>query len=130
MSREHADRLREAEERGDADALYELAGQLEDQGEEALAEQACLAAANLGHVAAADSYAHVLYDRDQREEAAAWWSRAAQAGDAESAFNAGVAFEELGRHEDALDSYRAATSGGHAAAWANLGAILEATGDG
>ena len=130
MSGEHADQLREAEERGDAEALYALAAELEDKGDDALAERACLAAAELGHAGAADSYAHVLYERDQREEAAGWWSRAAQAGDAESAFNAGVAFEELGRHEDALDSYRAATDGGHAPAFANLGAMLEATGDG
>ena len=130
MSGEHADRLREAEERGDADALYELAAELENQGDDALAEQACLAAAKLGHGPAADSYAHVLYERDEREEAAQWWLKAAQAGDAESAFNAAVALEELGRHDEALATYRDAASGGHVAALANLGAMLEAAGDG
>src|SRR3954469_13450974 len=99
MSGEHADRLREAEQKGDADALYELAGEFEDQGDDALAEQACLAAAKLGHAPAADSYAHVLYERDQREEAAQWWQRAAQAGDPESSFNAAGAPGELGRGE-------------------------------
>src|SRR3954453_4418437 len=130
MSGEHADRLREAEEKGDADALYELAGELEDKGDDALAEQACLAAADLGHVGAADSYAHILYERDQREEAAQWWQRAAEAGDPESSFNAAVALEELGGTEEALAAYRGAAAGGHAAAYANLGAMLEAEGDG
>src|SRR4051794_2652211 len=119
MSGEHANRLREAEEKGDADALYELAAELEEKGDDALAEQACLAAAKLGHTGAADSYAHVLYERDEREQAAEWWQRAAQAGDAESAFNAGVALEELGRHDEALSAYRGAAAGGHEAAHAN-----------
>src|SRR3954471_13911463 len=130
MSGEHADRLREAEQKGDADALYELAGELEDKGDDARAEQACLAAPNPGPAPAADSYAHVLYEPDQREEAAQWWLKAAQAGDAESAFNAAVALEELGRHEEALASYRDSASGGHSPAFANLGAMLEAAGDG
>jgi tetratricopeptide (TPR) repeat protein len=130
MSGEDADRLREAEERGDADALYELAAELEDKGDGDLAERACLAAAKLGHAGAADSYAHVLYERDEREQAAEWWGRAAEAGDAASAFNAGVAFEELGRTNEAAESYRRAATGGHSGAYANLGAMLEAAGDG
>jgi tetratricopeptide (TPR) repeat protein len=129
MSGEERDLLKEAEQRGDADALYELAGELEDKGDDTLAEEACLAAAKLGHALAADSYAHVLYERDDKAGAAEWWSRAAEAGDAESAFNAGVAYEELGRQDDARAWYRKATSGGHAPAYANLGSMLEAGGD-
>src|SRR3954447_7723572 len=120
MSGEHADRLREAEQKGDAAALYEQAGELEDKGDDALAEQACLAAAKLGHAPAADSYAHVLYERDQREEAAQWGLKAAQEAAAESAYNAAPALEEPGRHDEALASYRDAAAGGHPAAHANL----------
>jgi tetratricopeptide (TPR) repeat protein len=130
MSGEHADRIREAEQRGDADALYELAASLDEQGQGELAERACLAAAKLGHTGAADSYAHYLYERDEREEAVQWWQKAAEAGDAESAFNAGVGLEDLGRTDEALDSYRRAASGGHVPAQANIGAMLEASGDG
>lgn len=130
MSGEHADRIREAEGRGDADALYALAAELDEQGQDDLAERACLAAAKLGHAGAADSYGHYLYERDERAEAVEWWQRAADAGDAESAFNAGVALEELGRTDEALESYRRGATGGHAPAHANIGAMLEAAGDG
>jgi TPR repeat protein len=130
MSGDHAQRLREAEQKGDADALYELAAELENAGDDSAAEQACLAAAKLGHAAAADSIAHVYYERDEPEQAAEWWLKAAGAGDAESAFNAAVALEELGRADQALESYRQAATGGHAPAHANLGAMLEASGDG
>src|SRR5829696_2969915 len=101
MSGDDANRLREAEERGDAQALYDLAADLEEKGQDDLAERACLAAAKLGHPGAADSYAHYLYERDDRDEAVQWWQRAAEAGDAESAFNAGVALEELDRTDHA-----------------------------
>src|SRR5918997_2134791 len=87
MPGEGSERLREAEQRGNADELYELAGELEQQGDDALAERACLAAAKLGHALAADSYAHALYERDEKAEAAEWWQRAAESGDPESAFN-------------------------------------------
>src|SRR5215204_5559629 len=107
MSGDDANRLREAEERGDAQALYDLAADLEEKGQDDLAERACLAAAKLGHPGAADSYAHYLYERDDRDEAVQWWQRAAEAGDAESAFNAGVALEELDRTDEALESYAA-----------------------
>jgi len=130
MSGEDTDRLRQAEERGDADALYALAAEYEAQGDPGLAERACLAAARLGHAPAADSYAHVLYERDERAEAVEWWLRAAGAGEGEAAFNAGVALEELGRPDEALDAYRRAADCGHAEAHANVGAILEAAGDG
>ena len=130
MSGDDANRLREAEERGDAQALYDLAADLDEKGQDDLAERACLAAAKLGHPGAADSYAHYLYERDDRDEAVQWWQRAAEAGDAESAFNAGVALEELDRTDEALESYRRAASGGHAGAHANIGAMLEAAGDG
>jgi tetratricopeptide (TPR) repeat protein len=72
----------------------------------------------------------VLYERDEPAEAIEWWARAAEAGDAESAFNAGVALEDLGRYDDAIDSYRRAAKGGHAAAHTNIGILLEHTGDG
>jgi len=130
MSGGDGDRLREAEERGDADALYQLAADYDAEGHADLAERACLAAAKLGHLAAADSYAHVLYDRDEHAAAVEWWSRAADAGDAESAFNAGVALEDLGRYDEALAQYRRATSAGHAPAHTNLGILLEHRGDG
>src|SRR4051812_39031250 len=130
MPGDHTDRLREAEGRGDAEALYELAADLEDMGQDDLAERACLAAAKLGHAGAADSYAHALYERDERAEAVRWWMRAAEAGDRESAFNAGVALEELGRDDEALESYRRAAAAGHPPAHANIGILLEHSGDG
>lgn len=130
MPGEGSERLRDAEQRGDAEELYELAGEFDQQGDDALAERACRAAAERGHTLAADSYAHALYERDEKAEAVKWWQRAADAGDAESAFNAGVALEDLGRYDDALASYRQAAGGDHAPAHTNIGILLEHRGDG
>lgn len=130
MAGDDADRLREAEERGDADALYELAADLDKRGDAELAERACRAAADLGHPGAMHTFAHILYERDDRDRAVEWWARAADAGDAESAFNAGVASEDAGRRDDAIAFYRRAADDGHARAHANIGILLEHEGDG
>ena len=124
------DRLREAEEARDADALAGLAEDFDDAGDHERARRASLAAAELGNVDGMVMYGGYLYEEERIDDAVDWFSRAADKGDAEAAFNAGVCLQDLGRSDEALDLYPRAIEGGHTPAHGNAGVVLEHSGDG
>jgi peptidoglycan hydrolase-like protein with peptidoglycan-binding domain len=108
---------------------FNLALQLEEDGDQTAAIAAYREADRLGHAAAANTLGVLLEGHGERTAAEACFRRADQRGDANGAFNLAVILEAAGDHTGALSAYQRADRLGLAAAANNLGVLLEGHGE-
>lgn len=114
--------------RSAADAAYEQAAKLVDQGDLDGAERFLRGAAEAGHVEAMTNLGVLSYRKGNWAEAESLWMDAANRGHAEAAFNLGTADLKAQRPVDAERWLLRAAEGGYGEAMNNLGTLLREQG--
>jgi tetratricopeptide (TPR) repeat protein len=116
---------RQAANKGDTDAAYNLARLLEDRGEAIEAETWARRAAQTGHPPGMNLLALMLEDRGDTTEAETWYRKAIDAGHTGAMFGLALMLEDRGDTTEAETWYRKAADAGDVTAMYNLALNLE-----
>ncbi|WP_051794953.1 serine/threonine-protein kinase [Streptomyces sp. NRRL S-87] len=122
-----AERLQQAAEAGDYDAMFSLARLLEDAGLIDEAETWYRKATDAGHINAMTNLGVLLEDAGRTNEAETWYRKATDAGHTDAMTNLGLLLENTGRTNEAETWYRKAADAGQIDAMHNLGVVLANT---